>query len=100
MVVAGGWGHEGRLSSVERMTRSETGVWSSWTAIGRLPSGRYLFGMTTVGNGIVAVGGITTVSEDSVLMSVDGETWEETEYTLGVGRYGFTMISTENICQH
>ena len=90
-----------KVTSVEQMTRSETGVWSSWATIGNLPAGRWGMGMISVDNSLYIVGGRTHNSdyEDSILKSVDGKEWEETDYKLKIGRFGHHVISTDYLCQ-
>ncbi len=87
-----------RLSEVERMTKSETGVWSTWVTIASLPAGRSSFAMVTVGNTLYIVGGVTRNNsfEDSILQSSDGQEWEQADSKLEIGRRGHEAFTTEN----
>ena len=98
-MVAGGLNIKGsaRLSEVERMTRSETGAWTTWETIASLPADRVSFAMVTIDNILYIVGGGDRNSsfEDSILKSADGQEWEEAESKLEIGRLGHTAIATK-----
>jgi len=100
IVVAGGFNMKAtvKLSTVERMTRSDTGVWTTWETVASLPAGRSSFAMVTVGYTLYIVGGVTRNSsfEDSVLKSSDGQKWEEADSKLEIGRHSHAAIATEN----
>ena len=103
VVVAGGGNKSGTLSSVEKMTRSKTGVWSSWTKIGKLPDVRTGFRMITNGeNELFIVGGTTEnyEYEEPIIKSVDGgKGWEETDHKLKFNAHQTQIISTDNLCE-
>ena len=101
VVVAGGEdGDNGVLrTSVEVMTRSSSGSWSSWTIIDNLPAGRKQFSMLYNSGKIYILGGRTAAGiEDSVLKSEDGTGWEEDATKLRLGRAYHTAVNTNNLC--
>ena len=93
-------------SSVEQMTRSDYGVWSSWKTIGNLPSEMNIMSLVTVGKYFYAVVDKSYSDPDPfdkfimpILRSNDAKEWEETDYKLTLKRNGHTIISTDNLCK-
>ena len=99
VVVAGGDENGVRRTSVEVMTRSSPGSWSSWTVVDHLPSGRNQFSMVYSSGMIYILGGSTAAGiEDSVLKSEDGTGWQEDAAKLNLGRAYHTAVNTKNLC--
>ena len=101
LIVTGGAGLSGHLSSVEISTKTGSG-WSSFTKTeDALPEWRLAHTTTQIGHLLYTVSGLTSSSsyDTSILVSEDGTTWTTSTMTLTPGRYYHTAVATTDLCK-
>ena len=100
LIVTGGEGNSGKLSSVEISTKTGSG-WSSFVKTdGALPEWRYWHTTILIGQKLYTVGGGASSStyDTSILVSEDGTTWTTSATSLTTGRRSPTAVATPDLC--